>query len=334
MTIVLTQSEVRRLLPMRECMERMESALETLDRGDAVNPLRHVMRLPGEMGLLGLMPGYLDEPKSLGLKVVSIFPHNEGSEYDSHQGIVLLVDPRTAVPTAVMDASEITAIRTAAVTGVATRLLARRDASDVAILGSGVQARTHLEAMRVARDIRRVRVFSPTRANRETFAEHEGRRHGIEVQACESAREAVEGADVVCAVTSSREPVVLGEWLQDGAHVNAVGASVPTAREVDTACVVRSRLFVDRRESTFNEAGDFLIAREEGAIGDDHIQAEIGEVLLGKHPGRRDESEVTLFKSLGLAVEDLAAADHVLRRAIAEGVGTEVDLGGRRHAPD
>jgi ornithine cyclodeaminase len=334
MAIILTQNEVRRLLPMRECIDVMTAVLQTLGRGDAVNPLRWVMRLPREMGLLGLMPGYLGEPKSLGLKVVSIFPHNEGSEYDSHQGIVLLVDPETAVPIAVMDASEITAIRTAAVTGVATRLLAREDASVLAILGSGVQARTHLEAMLLVRQIREVRVFSPTAANREAFAGREGRRHDVAVRACPSARAAVEGAEIVCAVTSSREPVVAGDWLDDGVHINAVGSSVPQAREIDTAAVARSRLFVDSRESALHEAGDFLIARREGAVGDEHILAEIGEVLLGEHPGRGGSGEVTLFKSLGLAVEDLAAADHVLRRAVAEGVGTEVDLGGRRHAPD
>jgi len=329
-TLILTQNEVRRLLPMRECMDLMASALSTLARGEALNPLRWVVRLPGETGFLGLMPGQLGEPRALGLKVISIFPHNEGTEYDSHQGIVLLMDPDSGVPQAVMDASEITAIRTAAVTGVATRALAREDAADLAILGSGVQARTHLEAMLLAREIDRVRVFSPSPARREAFAEREAERHGIEIRACESAAEAIVGAEIICAVTSSKEPVVRGEWISPGAHINAVGSSTPSARELDSECVARSRLFVDRRESVRSEAGDFLIPLREGAIGEDHVGGEMGEVLLGEVGGRREETEITLFKSLGLAVEDLAAADLVMRRAVAEGVGTEVALGGRR----
>jgi len=334
MAIILTQEEVRRLLPMRECTELMAEVLQTLGRGDALNPLRWVVRLPRESGLLGLMPGYLGRPRALGLKVVSVFPHNANSEFDSHQGVVLLVDPETAVPTAVMDASEITAIRTAAVSAVATRLLAREEASVLAILGSGVQARTHLEAMLLVREIDEVRVFSPTVEHCEAFAERESRRHGVPIRACASAREAVDGAEIVCTVTTASSPVVRGEWLADGVHLNAVGASVPGAREVDTSTVAGSRLFVDRRESALHEAGDFLIARREGAVGDDHILAEIGEVLLGAHPGRSGPGERTLFKSLGLAVEDVAAAEYVLRRAAAEGIGVEVALGGRRQAPD
>ena len=281
-----------------------------------------------------MMPGYLGSPEALGLKVVTVFPHNHGTPYDAHQGVVLLLDPRHGMPLAVMDASEVTAIRTAAVSGVATRLLAREQAADLAILGSGVQARTHLEAMLLTRKLRRVRVFSPNRRNREAFAAKEGQRHGVTVEPAASAREAVEGADLICTVTSSRDPVLCGEWLARGAHVNAVGSSIPTARELDTAAVVRSRLFVDRRESTLHEAGDFLIPKREGAIGDDHIVAEIGEILLERSEGRRNDEEITLFKSLGLAVEDLAAAHHVHREAGRQDVGQTVELGGLRDAAD
>ena len=331
--LVISQTEVRKLLPMDACIDLMAEALATLSRGDAINPLRTGIRLPNNLGILGMMPGYMERPKALGLKVVAVFPGNHGTEYDSHQGVVVLFDAEHGVPLAIVDASEITAIRTAATTGVATRLLAREEATDLAILGSGVQARTHLEAMRVVRNIERVRVYSPNRGHRERFATDEGHRHGISVIATASAQEAVDGAEIVCTTTSSSDPVLQGEWIASGCHVNAVGSSVRFARELDTAAVVRSRLFVDRRESTVNEAGDFLFPKKEGAIDDDHIVGEIGDILLGNLAGRQSPDEITLFKSLGLAVEDLAAAHYVYQRAEAEGIGTEVDLGGLKHAP-
>lgn len=325
--LVISQSEVRRLLPMGRCIELMAEALATLGRGEAENPLRWPMVLPEGRGVLGLMPGSMERPSALGLKIVSIFPANHGTAYDSHQGVVILFDPDHGFPTAILDASEITAIRTAAVSGLATRLLARDDASDLAILGSGVQARTHLEAMREVRDVRRVRVWSPTRENRQVFAESESRRHDIPVEPVDSPREAVQGAGLICTVTAAREPVLEGEWLAPGAHINAVGSSVASARELDTRAVAAASLFVDRRESTLAEAGDFLIPKQEGAIGDDHIRGELGEILLGRIQGRRSPEEVTLFKSLGLAVEDLQAAHFIARQARAEGLGTEVEIG-------
>lgn len=317
---------------MDVCIDLMAEALATLGRGDAVNPLRIGIRLPDDLGILGMMPGYLATPPTLGLKVVAVFPGNHGTAYDSHQGVVVLFETEHGVPQAILDASAITAIRTAGATGAATRLLARQDARVLAILGSGVQARTHLEAMRVVRDIDRVLVYSPTAEHRERFAREEGQRHGVPVHPAASAREAVEGADIICTTTSSREPVLEGDWIPPGCHVNAVGSSVRFTRELDTKAVVRSRLFVDRRESTVNEAGDFLFPKQEGAITDDHIVGEIGEILLGTLPGRRSAEEITLFKSLGLAVEDLAAARYVYQRAVAEGIGTQVELGGLKHA--
>jgi ornithine cyclodeaminase len=224
----------------------------------------------------------------------------------------------------------ITAIRTAAASGLATRLLAREDAGDLAILGSGVQAVSHLEAMREVRTLRRVRVWSRSSENARAFARRQGERFGLEIDAAPSARAAVEGADLICTTTAAREPVLRGEWLAPGAHVNAVGACFPSARELDAAAVKRARLFVDCRESALAEAGDFLIAREEGAFGDDHIVGEIGDVLLGRVPGRRSADEITLFESLGIALEDLAACHFVLQRGRAANRGTLVDLGGRR----
>jgi alanine dehydrogenase len=243
---------------------------------------------------------------------------------------VLLFEGEHGSLRAILDASEVTAIRTAAVSGVATRLLARESAGDLAILGSGVEARTHLEAMLAVRRIRRVRVWSPTPEKCERFAEREGKRHGITVEATDTAESAVASADLICTTTSSRDPVLKGKWIAPGAHINAVGSSIKSARELDTAAVLRSRLFVDRRESTLNEGGDFLFPKAEGAIGDDHILGEIGDILLGTVRGRESNEEITLFKSLGLAVEDLAAAQLVYARAVAEGAGTWVELGGGR----
>ncbi len=329
---IVTAADVTRLLPVADCIEVMRAVFETLARGDAVLPLRSMVWLPDRRGLLGLMPAYTGAPRAIGLKVVTVMPGNHGSEFDSHQGAVLVFETERGCLRAIVDASTITAIRTAAVSGLATRQLARADAGDLALLGSGVQATSHLEAMRAVRALRRVRVWSRNPEHARAFAVRESVRHGIGIEACASARAAVEGADLICTTTSSRTPVLEGAWLAPGAHVNAVGACFPDARELDTVAVARGALFVDRRESTLREAGDFLIARSEAAIGDDHIRAELGEVLIGARPGRTAQDEITLFKSLGLAVEDLAAAHAVWERATAADAGMEVDLGGRRAA--
>jgi ornithine cyclodeaminase len=277
-----------------------------------------------------MMPAYLETPDALGVKVITVFNGNHGTEYDSHQGVVLLFEADHGSVVAVIDASSVTAIRTAAVSGVATRLLARADAHDLCILGSGVQARTHLEAMRIARQVTRVRVWSRNADAARAFARVQSERQEIVVEAMDSAKDAAEGADIICTTTSAREPILNGEWLAPGAHINAVGSSTPTARELDTHAVARAHLYVDRRESALNEAGDFLIPKTEGVIGDEHIRAELGELLLGTKPGRESPSEITLFKSLGLAVEDVAAAHQIYAQAVQRGVGTLVEMGGKR----
>jgi ornithine cyclodeaminase len=329
-TLVITQRDVPSLLPMKECVDVMAEALRATSRGDAVLPLRSMVWLPDRSGLLGLMPAYLGSPRTLGLKVVSVMPGNHGTEYDSHQGVVLLFDIAHGSLLTVIDATSITAIRTAAVSGAATRLLAREDAGDLAILGSGVQARTHLEAMSAVRPLRRVRVWSRDSGRASAFAERESRRFACPVEAVEDARAAVSGADLICTTTSSREPVLRGDWIAPGAHINAVGACFAAWRELDTRAVLRSRLYVDLRESALHEAGDILIPIAEGAIGEDHIVGELGEALLGTAPGRRTPEEITLFKSLGIAVEDLAAAHTIYRTALERGAGTALDLGGQR----
>jgi ornithine cyclodeaminase len=330
--LVVGQAEVRRRLPMGECMELMAQVLGALARGETLLPLRQVLLLPGGKGAFASMPAWIADPPAVGLKVLTVFPGNHGSELDSHQGAVLLFETERGRLVSIQDASSITAIRTAAVSGVATRALAREDARRLALLGTGVQAETHLEAMMEARPVTQVRVWSRDPQHVERFVAWAAERCDRPVLGALDAREAVHDADIVCTVTASREPVLRGEWLRAGCHVNAVGASLRTARELDTAAVVRSRLFVDRRESALNEAGDFLIPREEGAVTDAHIVGEIGEVLVGTVPGRRSAAEITLFKSLGLAVEDVASAHRIHANALAAGGGTWIDLGGARDA--
>jgi ornithine cyclodeaminase len=235
----------------------------------------------------------------------------------------MLFDTRHGSPRAIIDASSITAIRTAAVSGVATRALARDTAGDLAILGSGVQATTHLAAMRAVRKLRRVRVWSRSQANAQRFAD----KCSMPVEVMATARAAVEGADIVCTTTASREPVLEGAWLAPGAHVNAAGACFAATRELDTPAVARSRLVVDRKESTIHESGDYLLAKKDGAIGEDHILGELGDLLLGRFTARRSADDVTLFKSLGIAIEDLAAAHYVYTQAVARGGGVSVPLG-------
>ncbi len=324
---ILDDAQVQRLLPMRACMPLMASALRSLSRGDAQVPLRTVVPLPRGHDVLALMPAHATTPAALGAKVITVFPDNPGRGLDAHQGAVLVFDPVDGRLLGLVDASSLTAIRTAAVSGVATERLARPDATTLALLGSGVQARTHLDAMAQVRPLERVCVWSRTPAHAETFAAWARTAFPIEVATFGTAAEAVRGADIVCTVTASREPVLKGSWLRPGTHVNAVGASQPDARELDSRAVAMARLFADRRESLEHESADYLVPLREGLLGDATV-AELGEVLLGTAEGRRTPEEITLFKSLGLAIEDLIAAGHLLERAEGEGVGTEVAFGG------
>ncbi|HKO22573.1 MAG TPA: ornithine cyclodeaminase family protein [Candidatus Eisenbacteria bacterium] len=326
--LFVNEAGVRELLPMDSCVALMRDALTALSRGDAVLPLRSKVWLPDQSGLLGLMPGYLGDPQSFGLKVVAVMPGNHGTPYDSHQGVVMLFGVKHGEPLAVMDASSITAIRTAAASAAATDVLARPDAGDLALIGSGAEGRTHLAAMKAVRRLRRVRVWSRTRANAERFAREEATVAGVPIEVAETAEAAVKGADLICTTTSSKEPVLEGKWLASGAHVNAVGSCFPSARELDTNAVRRARLYTDCRESCLKEAGDFLIPRNEGSIDDGHLIGEVGEVLLGRIPGRRSPDEITLYESLGVAVEDLAAAHAIHQRARESGAGTWLEWGG------
>ncbi|MFQ5495120.1 MAG: ornithine cyclodeaminase family protein [Phycisphaerae bacterium] len=329
-TLVINQDQVERLLTMRDCVEVMERILRDLAAGECDLPLRSILWLPGRVGALGLMPSYWQSAGIVGLKAVTFFPGNEGSELDSHQGAVLLFEAERGRLLAMVDATSITAIRTAAVSAVATKVLARPDAATLAIIGSGVQAAAHLEAMCIARPISSVRVFGKSPKRTRAFADRHGKRCNLPIAAVQSVQQAVSGADIVCTTTSSAVPVLRGRWLASGMHINAVGSSVATARELDTEAVRRCRLFVDRRESAISEAGDFVLAKKEGVVDDDHILGEIGELLAGQAHGRRSPDDVTLFKSVGLAVEDLAAAWHVYGKARESTEAASIEFGGRR----
>ena len=323
---VLRGAEIRALLPMAECIDLMGATMAALSAGHARVPLRTVMRLPGDHGMMGVMPGALTDPACFGVKLLSLFPGNVAAGYSSHLGLVMLFEAEHGLPVAMMDAAEITAIRTAAASGLATRLLARNDAGDLAILGAGEQARTHLEAMSLVRPLRRVRVWARRPDQAETFARFESERLGLAIETANSVAEAVAGADIVCTLTGAKDPILFSEMIAPGAHLNVVGSSVPSAAEIDTAALVRSRLFVDRRESTVNEGGDYLRALKAGAITESHILGEIGEVVSGAVAGRLTPEDITLYKSLGVAAQDLASAHHVLGKATQQGIGQVIEI--------
>jgi ornithine cyclodeaminase/alanine dehydrogenase-like protein (mu-crystallin family) len=338
--LVIGHADVRRLLPMAACVEVMERAFRSRAAGHTVLPLRTALRLPDRRGLLGLMPAQVEGEaiagggSAMGIKVVSVFPENAATRYESHQGAVLLFETANGCLQAIVDAAEITTIRTAAASALATRVLARPDAGDLALLGTGTQAESHLEAMQVVRTLRRVRVWGRTPAKVSDFVRRHSERLGIAIEPVASARDAVQGADLICTTTAARTPVLLGEWLAPGAHVNAVGACFPASRELDTEAVRRSRLFVDCRESALHEAGDFLIPKQEGALDDSHILGELNDVLVGNVRGRTSPADITLFKSLGIGVEDVAAVHYLYEQAKRQGAGARVDLGGMRRAAD
>jgi len=318
--LILSEHDVRELLDMESCVAAMEDVLSRLARDELTNPLRSMMRTQGP-ALMGLMPAYRGGEEPLfALKEIVVAPENSSRGLDPHQGAVLLHDGVTGVLVAILNASPITEIRTAAVSAAATKALARDGARTVAVLGSGVQGRSHVDAMQTVLDDPIIRIWSRNSAHAEALALET---HSLVATSIE---EALDGADVVCTATAAREPIVELGWLAPGTHLNAAGASIRTSRELSSETVAAATLFVDRRESTLNESGDYLFAVEEQGIGPDHIVAELGEVLTGIHPGRRTDDELTVFKSLGIAVEDLAAAELCVARARERGVGVEVDF--------
>jgi ornithine cyclodeaminase len=325
--LILNHSEVEQLLPMNECIDVMEEAFAALERDEYHQPLRTIVKPPNVKGVMALMPTFrAGETPLFGLKAICVFPANAEIGKDAHQGGVILFDGTTGEPLAIVNASAITAIRTAAVSGLATRSLARADATDLAIIGAGVQARTHLAAMSCVRALKRIRICARRLESAQRFAEEMQSHSPSPLEPVASPEAAVRGADIIVTATTSREPVVKREWVSPGSHINAVGTFSFNAREIDTATMVDASLFVDRRESALSEAGDYLIPAKEGAIGPEHIRAELAQVVTGAHPGRKSPDEITIFKSLGLAMEDLAAATYIFRKAQQQEVGTLVSF--------
>ncbi len=323
MTLCLSEADIRAVLPMGDLIAAMETALAAFSSGQVVQPVRPVVEM-GKAALFAAMPGFVRDPAVLGAKLVAVIGANQARGLPTHRACILLIDPETGALIALMDGRLITEMRTAAVSAVSTKYMARADAAVLAILGSGVQARSHLEALALWRVFPEVRVWSPTPEHLRRFATDSP----APVRACGSAAEAVRGADVVVLATAASAPVIEDAWVATGAHVISVGACRPTEREMDPALVARARVVVDSRASAFQESGDIVLGLREGRFAPSHVVAELGEVVSGGVPGRTADSEITVFKSLGLAVEDLAAAHLAYQRARNLGKGIEIDLGG------
>jgi len=312
--LFVNKEKIASLLPMEECIEVMEKMFRSLATGECLQPLRNIMRLPDGSGVLGMMPGHAAKLEVMGIKVISVFHANKEAGFPSHQGIVMLFDAKNGQPLMLFDALEITAIRTAAASAVATKLLSRKDSSTLAIIGSGEQAKRHIEAMLVVRNIKHINLWSRNENNAKHLLYELSAEYNIPIHIKKNVQQAIQHADIICTVTASKEPVVMGDWIAAGTHINAVGSSTALARELDTTAIGRSKLFTDRYESLFNEAGDFLIPKKEGAVTDEHVKGEIGEVLSGTKKGRENDKEITVFKSLGIAAEDIFSAYHIYEK--------------------
>ena len=321
--LVLAGHHVRELLPYRECADVMREALAELARGQIQQPLRTVVRPRDAAGFMGLMPAYSPDA-GYGLKAICITPGNPAIGKDAHQGGVLLFDVRTGEPLALVNASAVTEIRTAATSAVATGLLARPVAAELAIIGTGVQGRAHAHAIAATRSLTGIRLAGRDLARTRKVAAELAGQLGLPVAAHDAVAEAVAGAGIVVTATTSPRPVLRREWLSPGTHVNAVGACVPADREIDTATMAEAAVFADSRESVRKEAGDFLLAERDGAVNP--VRAELGELLTGTAPGRAHDDEITVFESLGLAAEDLAAASYLYQKASRLGAGTAADF--------
>jgi len=336
-------------LPMIEAIPLMESMFRDLAAGHILQPLRSLLWLPDKKGLLGMMPAYKGTPQTngtgtnavaavapetnaptslIGIKLITIFHSNHAAGYPSHQGIIILFDGDTGAPLMLFDAEEITAIRTAAASAVATNHLATKEASTLAILGTGEQAARHIESIPLVRPIKEIRIWGRDKRKAEelagntrvpiiaenTHASVIAANTNIPIIIAATPQQAVNDADIICTLTAATQPIVEGEWIKPGAHLNVVGSCTPNAREVDTETIIKSKIYTDKYESLFNEAGDFLIPKKEGRITETAVRGEIGEVLTAAKPGRQNPNDITLFKSLGIAAEDLYSAHHIYKK--------------------
>lgn len=326
MVTVLTEADVRELLTMEALIESMEGALAEFSARKVEQPLRTVLPVGDHKAFFGVMPAFVPSIPALGTKLVTLFPSNADRGLPTHLAAIALLSPETGALVAMMDGRYITEARTAAVSAVSVRYLARADSPVLALIGSGVQARSHLEALGAVRPLRDIRVWSRSTDRREAFAREMQDHTAAVIKPAPSARDAVGDADIVVLATASHEPVIRSEWIRDGAHICAVGACRPDQREMETALVERARLYVDSQEGALAEAGDVVMPIKEGAIDPSHIVGELGDVVRRTRAGRRNDTEVTIFKSLGMAVEDVAAAHLAFERAKVRGAGRNVEL--------
>jgi ornithine cyclodeaminase len=322
---IINRQEVERLLPMAACIDVLDDAMRAASSGAVSMPLRLFTPLADGTGSFGLMPGSMLDPPFFGAKVISLLPGNPAKGLPMVQGYVSLFDHESGKAVALIEGASVTAIRTAAASGLATRVLARKDARTHGIFGTGVQAITHIDAVNCARDIAEILVWGRDPEKTRQFAGQQSERVQRDVRATEDPAEAA-GCDIVSTVTAATKPILKGDWLRPGCHLNLVGVHTPEAREADSRAIERSRVYVDLMESAMNEAGDILVPMGEGAIDRAHILGEIGQVLAGEVPGRNGDREITLYKSLGIVAQDLFAAAHIYAQALEEGAGIEVDL--------
>ena len=325
--LVITQQDVRRTLGMPAAIDAMRHALVALESGEAVQPDRTSFRLPVAENVCWLMPAYVGSPASLGVKVLTAFPGNAGTAHETHQGAVLLFGAHGEL-LALIDATSITAIRTAAVSAVATDALARADAQRLAILGSGAQAMSHLEAMRCVRRISSVRVWSRSAVHAGRFATAARARLDTAVDVSETVADAVADADIICTTTAAHTPILEAALVRPGTHINAVGSGSAEHRELSTEVLASARVYVDRMASALREAGDILLAIADGGMTASQVAGELGAVLTGRIRGRQSDSEITIFKSVGLGIEDVAAAGLIYQECVRLGLGNEVAFGG------
>jgi ornithine cyclodeaminase/alanine dehydrogenase len=327
-TLLIKHSEIERLLTMKAALPAVEKAFGELEKGSARVPQRETILLPKMKADCFFMPGYLEESKSFGIKLSPYFPDNPKKHaLPASVATMVLLDDETGFPLAIMDADHITAIRTGATSGVAAKYLARPDAASVAVIGTGRQAGYQLEAVCAVRDVKQARVTSiDSMQHRLEFAGGMSKRLGLEIEVVDSPEEAVQEADIVLLATTAANPVIESDWIADGAHVSSIQTTGPDHREVDTELVVRSKIVCDSRDACLAEAGELLIPIREGKLSPDDIHASLGELVLGTVPGRDDEREVTFFKTVGLAIEDLAAAKLVYALARQNGLGKQFDF--------
>lgn len=325
MAFILNEAEVRELLPIPDLIEVMERALAAFSAGQVDQPVRTVVEVGANRNFFGIMPCSIHAPAAVGAKLVTVFPRNESKGLPTHFAVIVLLDPETGATAAVMDGRYITAARTAAVSAVAVKHIANR-AEVLAIMGSGVQARSHLEALCQVRPIREVRAWSPTPKHLARFVDDAVSITNVRTHTAGSAEAAVRGADVVLLATASPAPVIQNDWVDPGTLVISIGAYRPEMREMDPELITRARVIVDSRAAALVEAGDIVQGIREGRFTQAHVMAELGDVVLGRIAGRQRAEDVVIFKSLGMAAEDIAAAQLAFTRAREQGKGREVRL--------